>query len=90
MAESKDILQALRNLGIKSAKFGFGNGSFSFQLDNFSVNLTEVEFFPQPYPTISPLDLDTLVPPPPAPGEETPDVKVPSAIARILGKGSVS
>jgi hypothetical protein len=74
-------LKQLRALGIKSVTF-YSN-----------EEIHSVEFFP----TISPLNLDTLVPPahsevdtiaPPATEPEAPPL--PGAFARILKRGSVS
>ena len=72
----EELLKRLRAMGVKS--FSHVDGD-SFQ----------VEFYPVTA-TIPALDFDTLVPPPAAPGEEEPEVRVPPAIARLLKNGSVS
>ncbi len=59
-------------------------GVKSFTMDE-SGRVVDVEFFP----SIPALDLDTLMPPAPAEPAGATD-PVPSAIARILQKGSVS
>ena len=74
------LLESLRKMGVKRAVIA-GEGS--------AAHVCEVEFFP----TISPIDLETLVPPPPGPPTEVDaaePVKVPPAMARILKRGSVS
>lgn len=77
-----EMLKKLRAAGVKRAGFT-ANGE-----------ILDVTFFP----TIPPIDTDSLFPPseratepPPAPGEETPvPVQVAPAMARILRRGSVS
>lgn len=69
-------LKQLRDLGIKTV-------SFVRNPVDSSVEIGLVEFFP----SIPPLDLDTLVPP--ADESEAP-VTIPPALSRILGKPSVS
>lgn len=71
MDDLKKLLEELRALGVKAATF------------REEGVLASVEFFP----SIAPLDLDTLVPPP---KEDAPAENIPAAIARILKNGSVS
>lgn len=71
MDDLEELLKRLKVLGVKSATFAPEG------------ELHAVEFFP----SIPPLDLDTLVPP--ADESEAP-VTIPPALSRILGKPSVS
>ncbi len=70
----KELLKTLRSLGVKAATF------------REEGVLASVEFFP----AISPLDLDTLVPPAPAGDDPEVTLNIPEPIARMLRKPSVS
>ena len=72
-----DVLKQLKALGVKRAVF--------HSLDR-GPEVFEVEFFP----SIAPLDLDTLVPPPDPEEDPSRAEPVPRAIANILKRGSVS
>lgn len=75
------FLGELRKAGVKSASL------------NETLNVLQVEFFePEPVRVerIDPLDVETLVPPPPADEEHSRDQRVPPALARLLKNGSIS
>jgi len=86
--EAKKLFQALRELGVKSVTFAKHEGGLVIGF----CTVSSVEFFP----SIAPLDLDTLVPPPGAPVDfaepNAPEAgaPVPPAFKRILERGSVS
>jgi hypothetical protein len=73
-------LKQLRALGAKAVAFARVPATGE-------AEITHIEFFP----TISPLDMDTLVPSPSATSEgEGEKPPLPDAFARILKRGSVS
>ncbi len=91
MADTKDILLALKSMGAKSVTFGSTSGALWLDVkDDAGViagaAIQSIEFFP----SISPLDLDTLVPPPDPEEDPSRAEPVPRAIANILKRGSVS
>jgi hypothetical protein len=72
----KEVLTELRSLGVKSVRFAERTAEQPWAIES-------VEFFP----SIAPLDLDSLVPP--AGDAEPAASRVPPAFARVL-KGSAS
>ncbi len=78
MADNNALLATLEKLKAMGAK------SVAFSDDGAVVH---VDFFP----SIPALDFDTIVPPPPGPGDEDGDeAPIPPAMARLLKRSSVS
>lgn len=77
---SPEMIRSIRALGVKTVTW------------NEDGEIGHLEFFPQAAPDFGHMDVDTLVPPPPAADEDGPPNArpVPPALARVMKRGSVS